>query len=1026
MAPDFFFSYARADDTDFYVRKFHNDLCAAVDRLLGHRPQDDNSPTGFRDGLHVPVGTDWSTWIGRMLATCRCMVACYSDAYFRSAHCSREIGVLIRRMRVTAVVPDGPVPGLVPVLWEPVPIPKELTAFQYTTDLLGHRYQEVGMRRLLLERHIGPDYRDAVEFIARQVAQASQAGGPAVLDVQPFGAGPLSFSPRGAAVAGSKPSPKVWRVPSRNAQFTGRDALLAALSRGFRDDTAAGRLPQVLTGIGGVGKTQTAVEYAYCSAEDYDLVWYLDASQPELVRRELAEMAVPLGLNVSTDIPTAAASVLEALRRGEPCQRWLVVMDNAEQPEALRGLIPSGAGHVLLTSRDSEWDLLASQLDVTVFTREESIRLLRHINGTLSQEDAARIGEILGDLPLSVAQATALLRLTGMPASVYLDLLDQRLPDVLSEPVFGGYPHSATATWLLAYDRLRSLSPAAARLLTLCAFLGPAPIPTEILYTPQSAEIAGAPTGPLEMARLVREINRHGIARLDPDNASLSVHRLVQQVLRNRVPEPDRAGLRAEAQAILGASDPGEPDNPATWDRYATLLPHLTPSRAQESTDDGVRQWIVNSVRYLWRRSDLTVAESVAEQAYAVWQPVFGDDDPLVLHLRAQWGNALRFHGRLAEAYELGLDVYRRAEATLGPEDPITLVAAAGYAADLRAVGNYGRARSLDAVTYSKSLRVFGEHHPRTLMMANNLAQSISLTGDYRGAREARESVWEKRRRLSGPDHPDTAATASNYAYDLRETGSQAAAQEIAEQAVADLRRLLGEQHSYTLGAMRNLAGVLRRCGDYTLALEAAEDAYSVACGTFGERHPHTLSGAVTLACARSASGEAKDAHLLAEATFTLYDEQLGPRHPLTLVSGVNLAVYRRAVESAGDPDILSVESLTLLREVLGDRHPYTLAAMVNQASCLAAAGIPHDAVALGREALAGLEAAVGERHPDTIGCLANLAADLRLAERREEGQAYYAQAMERSRAALGPAHPVTTLILRAERIDCLLEPPET
>jgi tetratricopeptide (TPR) repeat protein len=816
----------------------------------------------------------------------------------------------------------------------------------------------------------------------------------------------------------------VWRVPSRNAQFTGREALLAALSDGFRRGTAV-CLPQVLTGIGGVGKTQAAVEYAHASAEAYDLVWYLDASQPELVRRELAEMAVPLGLKGGTDIPTAAAGVLDALRRGEPCGRWLIVMDNAEEPEALHDLIPSGPGHVLLTSRNSEWDSQAVPWEVDVFTREESVQLLQRSNSPLSRADATHIGEILGDLPLSVAQATALLRRTGMPASVYLDLLDERLSEVLDEPAIGGYPRSATATWLIAYERLRALSPAAARMLTLCSFLGPAPLPNEVLYTAQSAEITGAPVDTLETARLVREINRHGLARLDSASASLSVHRLVQQVLRSHVPEEDRAALRAGAQTILAASDPGTPDDPAAWGRYAALLPHLAPSGAMESTDDRVRQWIVNSVRYLWRRSDLAVAESVAERAYAVWQPVFGDADPLVLNLRFQWGNALRFHGRLSEAYEIGVEVHTTAEAAYGPEDPLTLVAASGLAADLRASGDYTRALSLETANYPASRRVFGEQHPRTLMMQNNLAQSMSLAGDYRGAREVRRSAWEKRQRLSGPDDPETANTASSYAYDLRETGSWGEARKTAEQAVDDLRRLLGEQHPYTLHAMRNLSGVLRRCGEYPSALETAQAACMLAQDMFGADHPSALSSAVTLTCARLVNGDSADAHRLAETTFTRYGEQLGPRNPFTLLSGVTLAVCRQEAGQAGEALELSTRMLDRLQDVLGDRHPYTLAAMVDQANCLAGTGNPGEAIALGRRALEGLEATVGAAHLDTISCMANLAGALRRAERQQEGRAYYAEAVERGRAALGTGHPVTARILAGDRIDCLMEPPE-
>jgi hypothetical protein len=144
-----------------------------------------------------------------------------------------------------------------------------------------------------------------VNYVARQVARIADQGGPVVLPARPFGTGPLSFTPHEAGLAppAVAPVPKVWRVPSRNPQFTGRAPLLAALAEGFRGMPGFPPSPQALVGIGGVGKTQTAVEYAHRVAAEYDLVWYVDASQPELVPRELAELAGPLGLNAGDDIP---------------------------------------------------------------------------------------------------------------------------------------------------------------------------------------------------------------------------------------------------------------------------------------------------------------------------------------------------------------------------------------------------------------------------------------------------------------------------------------------------------------------------------------------------------------------------------------------------------------------------------------------------------------------------------------------------------------------------------------------------
>lgn len=1030
--PVFFLSYARADDSDSYIRKFHADLCAAVAALLGPRLPSDEDPTGFRDGSHIPVGADWSSWITRMLNTCRCMVACYSEAYFSSANCSREVQVILRRMRDGQDRGGTPSVHLMPVLWTPTAVPAELTMFQYTTDGLGRRYAEVGMRGLLLERHTGPDYRDAVRFIAQQLEQADEGAGMLIQDDHsaPFDQRPLSFQPRStgrSAAAGPGRPPGAWHVPTRNARFTGRSALLQALGEGFAETAVTGPLPRVLVGVGGVGKTQTAIEFAHRSADQYDLVWQLDAGQPELVRRQLAEMAAPLGLPVSDDVPGAAAAVLECLRRGDPCPRWLVVMDNAEDPAALRGLIPTGPGHVLLTSRNSNWAELAEQIDIDVFDRHESELLLRAANPALDRADAGKIAEVLGDFPLAVAQAAVLLREAGIPAPVFLDLLHARLSDLLSEPAVGGYPRSARATWLLALDRLRGANPAAAELLLRCAFLGPASIPLQVLYTSGAVRLLGDTTTALDVAALVREINRHGLARLDVLHGTLTMHRLVQQVLRQQVPTSEQPQLRRQAHQLLAAANPHTPDAPETWDLYAALLAHLVPSDAVTSRSEEVRTWIADTVRYLWRRSELDAAVTMAEHADSAWQPAFGDTDPLVLYLRTQWVDALRLQGRLGEAHELGSDTYRRCRDALGPDHLYTLMAATGHGADLRALGEYRKALETDAETYPACLRVFGGDHLRTLFAANNLAVSLCLNGDLRAAHELYRKGVPQQRELLGHENPDALYASANYAYALRESGALAEAREMLEHAHTSLVTQLGEKHLYTLHTARNRAAALRRSGLWADAREAAQDVHTVAAEAFGVRHPETLAGATALMCAQVSDGDAVSGRQLGESTHDLHRALLGPRHPLTLVCAVNLAVGLRRVHATGEAATLSGEALALLREVLGNDHPYTQAALVNHASILAARSDGEDlaeAVALGREALTRAEATGRLLHPDAIACAANLADDLLAADRAAEARALRAEARERSRTALGADHPVTALVVSGARIDCFIEPP--
>ena len=151
--------------------------------------------------------------------------------------------------------------------------------------------------------------------------------------------------------------PEVWGgVPQRNKNFTGRDDLLAELRASITTDMTV-VLPHALHGIGGVGKTQVAIEYAYRYRAEYDLVWWISADQTVLVPSSLAALAPRLGLPeaTATGIQEAAAAVIDALRRGDPYERWLVIFDNADQPEDITDFLPRGSGHVLITSRNHRW-----------------------------------------------------------------------------------------------------------------------------------------------------------------------------------------------------------------------------------------------------------------------------------------------------------------------------------------------------------------------------------------------------------------------------------------------------------------------------------------------------------------------------------------------------------------------------------------------------------------------------------------------------------------------------------------------
>ena len=377
-----------------------------------------------------------------------------------------------------------------------------------------------------------------------------------------------------AAVPG--PVPRVWNVPARNPGFTGRDGLLAQV----RDRLLAGgaAVVQALHGMGGVGKTQLAAEYAHRFAVGYELAWWVHAEQGGLIGDQVADLGLALGcIRPGAATEVVRAVVLAELRaRG----RWLLVFDNAEDPAEVAAWLPGGSGHVLITSREPGWAELAAPVEVDVLARAESAAILQHRVAGLGGADADRLAAGLGDLPLALAQAAAFMAGTGMPAAEYLGLLHARPGPLLDQAVPGSYPRSLAVATALAAARLADDDPVAAELASLCAFLAPEAIPGE-LFTGAAGELPGglaARAGdPLAWRQTLARLARQSLARVD--HRGLVMHRLTQAILRDRLTPSQAAATRNRTEAILAASDPGDPDNPATWPRWARLMPHLLARR---------------------------------------------------------------------------------------------------------------------------------------------------------------------------------------------------------------------------------------------------------------------------------------------------------------------------------------------------------------------------------------------------------------------------------------------------------------
>jgi tetratricopeptide (TPR) repeat protein len=646
--------------------------------------------------------------------------------------------------------------------------------------------------------------------------------------------------------------PEIFTAPPRNPNFTGRGELLKALRRTLRA-RRAGAVVQASAayGLGGVGKTQVAVEYAHRFAADYDLIWWIPAEQPPAIPGRLATLARRLGLPEVADQGEQLALLFEELGRRD---RWLLVFDNATSPQELAPYRPpAGGGQLLITSRNPAWGAMARPLSVEVLPRAEAVAFLGARADRPDDPAADALAAALGDLPLALEEAGAYVEQTRTSLGGYLELFEERAGELLGLGRPLDYQYTVATTWTLAIEQLRGEAPAAEDLLTLCAFLAPEDLPRALV-----SEHADQLPDRLQQAagdrfgydQTLGALGRYSLVTVSEH--TLAVHRLVQTVVRQDLDEKAARGWAGAAVRLLVAAFPFDSADVGAWPVCASLLPHaLTASGHAEQL--GAELLVTSSLLnraagYLYGRGELTQARPLFERALGICKAHLDPDHLNTATTLDNLGNVLHGLGELSAARDHHTRALAIYEAQLGPT------------------------------------------HLYVANSLSNLGSVLADLGELRAARIALERALTIREAHLGPDHPHVAHSLNNLGPVLRSLGELRAARIILERALAILEAELGPDHPYTASTLDNLGNVLHDLGELSAARDYHQRALAIHEAQLGPDHPATAYSLNNLGTVLYGLGELSAARTTLERALAIREAQLGPDHPDTVMVRENLA----------------------------------------------------------------------------------------------------------------------------------------
>jgi tetratricopeptide (TPR) repeat protein len=798
---------------------------------------------------------------------------------------------------------------------------------------ISHELEQVVLRALAKD----PKERfDSVAAFAEALETASQTG-------HTSGARPQTVQRDAAATRPAVERP--WNVPfGRNPFFTGRGQLLERLHAELsRSQRVALNQSYALSGLGGIGKTQTAIEYAYRYREEYSAVFWVRAESRETLIADYVAIARLLSLP-GADAQDQSLIVAATKRWLEQHEGWLLILDNADELTLLPDFLPTGGqGRLLLTTRAQATGKLAEALPVEKMERFEGIQLLLRrakllaLGEPLDSVSAAvrtvaqQLVEELDGLPLALEQAAAYIEEIGCTPAEYLALFHRHRLALLKRPstLSSEYPHTVASTWALSFAQVEQVSPAAAELLRVCAFLHPDAIP-EAMLTEGARELGPmlepVATDSFLFNEAIQVLRRYSLIKRDPEMKVLNLHRLVQVVLKEQM---DQAAKRHWAERTVRMVNAAFPEASfEAWTRCERYLPQVQAcaeliEEHRLSFPEAARLLHQAGV-YLRERGIYEQAESFLQCALSIFEQVVGPESPETGSVHNDLARLYYYQGKYEQAEPLLKRALSLREQVLGSEHPETASTLNNLAWLYSRQSRYTQAEPLFQRALAIHEQTSGTRHSETATTLNGLGMVYLFQGKYEQAEPLLQRALAIHEQVLEPFDPEVAVSLNNLAMNYFYQARYEQADPLFQQALNIREQVLGPEHPDVAQSLDNLAALYRSQGKYTQAEPLQQRALSIYEQALGPEHPDTFIALYNLAQLYQSLRQYERAESLYQRALPHFERVFGPEH-LRVGRGLHSLAQLYTVQGKYEQaEPLYQRALKIGEQTLGPEHPET------------------------------------------------------------------------------------------------------